>query len=208
MVDQCAILLGGLGTRLGELGKARPKPLLTVDGAPFVEVLISEARRRGFERFLLLAGHRSEMVSAFVAERDIEARFQCKVEISVEPTALGTGGALVHALPWLDENFLLLNGDTWFDFNWRDLFARGALDGADASLSLRRIVRPDRYEIVELEGARVAAIKPRGAGYAEGLINGGVYFMTKRAVERLKAPSSLEDRSVSRSHRARKTDGL
>ena len=192
MIDQCAILLGGLGTRLGEVAKATPKPLLPIDGAPFVEVLIGEARRRGFRRFLLLAGHRFEVVEAFLRDRDIAQRYDCEVEISVEPSPLGTGGALVNALPRLDDQFLMMNGDTWFDFNWRDLVARGDADGAEATLSLRRVVKPDRYEVIALDGSRVTEIRPRGAEHLEGLINGGVYYLTKRALEGLPSPSSLE----------------
>ena len=171
MIDQCVILMGGLGTRLGALAKTLPKPLLPVDGAPFVEVLIAEARRRGFRRIQMLAGHLSEQVCAFVGERDLEARFDCEVMICMEPMPYGTGGALDHARPYLDDEFLLLNGDTWFDFNWRDLVTRGSRSGAKAALSLRRIHRPDRYEVVRLEGSKVAAILPRGAQHEDGLIN-------------------------------------
>lgn len=169
-----------------------PKPLLPVGGAPFVETLIGEARRRGFRRFILLAGHKFELVRAFLTERDIEARFDCSVELLVEPTPYGTGGAVVNAMPLLADQFLLLNGDTWFDSNWRDLVARADRDGAQAALSLRRVQAPDRYETVETEGARVARILPRRAGLESAAINGGVYYLTRRALEGLACPSSLE----------------
>jgi D,D-heptose 1,7-bisphosphate phosphatase len=192
VINQCVILLGGLGSRLGEIAKTTPKPLLEVDGAPFVETLIAEARRRGFREFVLLAGHRSEVVSAFVADREIERRFDCVVSISVEPVPYGTGGALVHALPLLREDFLLLNGDTWFDFNWLDLVARGRRERAAACLSLRRVAWPERYETIELDGGRVRAVHPRGRSLETALINGGVYYLTRRALEGAACPSSLE----------------
>jgi D,D-heptose 1,7-bisphosphate phosphatase len=190
--DQCVILIGGLGSRLGEIAKLTPKPLLEVAGAPFLEVLFAEARRRGFDRFLLLAGHRSEAVSQFLAEREVEARFNCKVEVSIESQPLGTGGALSYASNRLDDDFLLINGDTWFDFNWRDLIARGRASGAAAFMGLRRIDRADRYETIELDGERVAGIRPRGQPLEGALINGGVYYLTRKAVERLPHPSALE----------------
>jgi D,D-heptose 1,7-bisphosphate phosphatase len=192
VINQCVILLGGLGSRLGEIAKTTPKPLLEVDGAPFVEVLIAEARRRGFREFLLLAGHRSEVVAAFIAERDIERRFDCEVKISVEPVPYGTGGALVHALPLLRDDFLLLNGDTWFDFNWLDLVSKARREGVAACLSLRTVAWPDRYETIELEDDRVRAIHPRGRSLESAQINGGVYYLTRRALEGAACPSSLE----------------
>lgn len=192
MIDQCVILVGGLGTRLGAIAQTTPKPLLKVGDAPFVEVLIAEARRRAFRNFVLLAGHKSEMVEAFSIEREIEKRFDCRVEISIEPAPFGTGGALAHALPLLADEFLLLNGDTWFDFNWRDLIASGRRDGAESAVSLRRIERPDRYESIALNGSRVVQISPRGSVLASAAINGGVYYMTRRALAGLAIPSSIE----------------
>ena len=192
MDNQCVVLVGGLGTRLGEKTRITPKPLLDVGGTPFLETLLGEARRRGFSDFLLLAGHRYEAVLAFLAERDVEKRFACRVTLSIEPTPLGTGGALAHALPRLRDDFLLLNGDTWFDFNWLDLIVSARKDGAGAAMALRKIADPDRYETVELEGSRVVAVHPRGHGFAPDLINGGVYYFTRNVVEGSAAPSSLE----------------
>ncbi len=192
MSGQCVILVGGLGTRLGAKTRTTPKPLLDVGGTPFLETLFGEARRRGFDDFLLLAGHRSEAIVACLVDRDIEKRFDCRIELSIEPTPLGTGGALVHALPRLRDDFLLLNGDTWFDFNWLDLMANARRDGAGAALALREIAEPDRYETVELDGNLVRAIRPRGQSLAPALINGGVYYFARKAVEGSAAPSSLE----------------
>lgn len=121
LTNQCVILVGGLGTCLGERTTATPKALLEVDGEPFVETLFVEGRRRGFDDFHLLAGYRSEAVVSFVKERDVEKRYDCRVELLIEAMPLGKGGALVHALPRLGDDFLLLNGDTWFDFIWFDL---------------------------------------------------------------------------------------
>ena len=93
MGNQCVILIGGPGARLGE--RTAPTPLLDVGGAPFLETLLGEARRRGFDEFLLIAGHSSEAVVAFLAERDVERRFACRVELSIGPTR-----ARRAARPW------------------------------------------------------------------------------------------------------------
>lgn len=192
MAEQCVILLGGLGTRLGALTADTPKPLLKVGDVPFVEVLIAEARRRGFRKFLLLAGHRAEVVRRYVDDTDVPGRFDATVEIAVESTPLGTGGALVNALPLLDQDFLLVNGDTWFDFNWLDLVATSQQNGAAFGMGLRRVSRPDRYETIVLDGTRVASVRPRAAGLDEALINGGVYYVRRDAIAGLAMPSSLE----------------
>lgn len=192
MTEQCVILLGGLGTRLGALTQDTPKPLLKVGGVPFVEVIIAEARRRGFRKFLLLAGYRAEVVENYITGTDVPGRFDCTVEISLEATPLGTGGALVNALPLLDESFLLVNGDTWFDFNWLDLVATSQANAAAFGMGLRQVDSPDRYETIVLDGTRVTAVRPRGVGLPEALINGGVYYVRRDVIEGLAMPSSLE----------------
>lgn len=59
MIGQAVILCGGLGTRLGALTADTPKPLLPVDDAPFLDLLLFELGRHGFRRVLLLAGRGS-----------------------------------------------------------------------------------------------------------------------------------------------------
>lgn len=56
MLSQAVILVGGLGTRLGTLTAATPKPLLPVAGRPFLEHLLQEVARFGLQRVTLLAG--------------------------------------------------------------------------------------------------------------------------------------------------------
>jgi D,D-heptose 1,7-bisphosphate phosphatase len=190
---QCVILIGGLGTRLGALSKDTPKPLLPVGGKPFLEVLLREAARRGFTDIVLLAGHAAGVVEDYLKQSGIADAIGAAIRVSVEPKPMGTGGALVHAQAMLADEFLVFNGDTWFDFNWLDLAVNARTAQCDMAIALRRIADPDRYETVELDGARVKAIKPRQAGLGFGTINGGVYWMKKSALSGFSAPVSMED---------------
>ena len=172
---QCVILVGGLGTRLGERTAGLPKPLVPVGGKPFLSYLLWHARRFGFRRVLLLAGHRSEAIVSFIAGLPQDPEFQ--VELVVEPQPMGTGGALRFASDRLDERFFLLNGDSVFDFNWLDLVAVASRNPeARAVLSLRRLGDASRFGVVELEGETLRGFRERGDA-SGGLINGGVYLL-------------------------------
>jgi histidinol-phosphate phosphatase family protein len=176
-IRQCVILLGGLGTRLGTLTRAMPKPLLDVAGKPFVDVLVGEALRRGFTDLLLLAGHAADVVQDYA--QDLRARLPAgaRVTVSVEPEPMGTGGGVRFAGDLLADRFLLLNGDTWFDFHWLDLLAAAAHGPA---LAARPVPAADRYETLEIAGdGRVTRIVPRGEAAGEVLINGGAYVLDK-----------------------------
>ncbi|HEY0296448.1 MAG TPA: HAD-IIIA family hydrolase [Bordetella sp.] len=182
MVEQCAILLGGLGTRLGSLTRETPKPLLPVGGVPFIELLIREAWRMGFRHVVLLAGYKSERVHEFLATMRADLPQGASIEVAIEPEPLGTGGAVAHALPMLDERFLLLNGDTWFDCNWNELCID---DGAGrATIAVREVPLADRYETIDFApNGLVRAVVPRGEAPAPPYyVNGGAYCLAREHV--------------------------
>jgi D-glycero-D-manno-heptose 1,7-bisphosphate phosphatase len=190
VLKQCVILVGGLGARLGAATAAIPKPLLSVAGRPFVDFLVAEAVRRGFTQIVLLAGYRSREVLTYVQEA--RARFGVDLRTVVEDRPMGTGGALANAAPHLDEEFLLLNGDTWFDFNWLDLVVKCRNRNCAAGIGLRVAAQADRYETVEFDGSIITKFRTRRTDAEVRLINGGVYYFTTRCIEHLKRPSSLE----------------
>jgi NDP-sugar pyrophosphorylase family protein len=187
-LGQCVILVGGAGTRLGAISRDLPKPLLPVAGRPFLEWLLMKAARHRLDRVLLLAGHKAEAIDAYLASSRIAHRLGLAITVSVEPTPLGTGGALVQARASLDDVFLLVNGDTWFDFDWATL---ATSDGFDATVALKTLTNPDRYETVTLEAEKVVGFRPRG-GDGPALINAGAYRLSREIVETIAAPASLE----------------
>ena len=185
--QQGVILMGGLGTRLGVLSRQIPKPMLPVQGRPFVEWLIEKAKRSGIRRMLLLCGHRAEVVEAWRPQAEL--RLGLPIEICREPAPLGTAGALIHARDRLADDFLLLNGDSWFDFDWS---AMSLQPGHLGSLALRMVTPADRYETVLVEAGQAIAINPRNAALGAGLINGGVYRLRSALLDGRQAPASLE----------------
>ncbi|PTS90697.1 MULTISPECIES: sugar phosphate nucleotidyltransferase [unclassified Caulobacter] len=188
---QCAILVGGSGSRLGSLTRDMPKPMLPVAGRPFLQHLIDKAHRHGFGSILLLAGFRADIIEAYVASLQPEDHHGLEIAISVETAPLGTAGALAQAREKLDETFLLVNGDTWFDFDWAALSTSREWP---ATLALRQIPLADRYETIVLEGESVTAFQPRGlAPTLPGLINGGAYRLQRSIIPTAIAPSSLEN---------------
>lgn len=177
ITKQCAILVGGMGTRLGALTQETPKPLLPVAGSPFLDVLIAEARRRGFTDFLLLAGYKPDAVEGYAAGLRSRLPSDCQVRVSVEPEPLGTGGALRHAAADLADTFLLVNGDTWFDFNWLDLFG---VAGGCSAIAARHVFAAERHETLAIASdGLVTAIMPRTEAGGAGIVNGGVYVLNK-----------------------------
>jgi NDP-sugar pyrophosphorylase family protein len=112
---QAVILAGGLGTRMRPLTETVPKSLLAVLGRPFLDHQLELLKQNGIRRFVLLVSYLGELIEEhFGAGRDRGIQ----ILYSYETTPLGTGGALRNAAALLDEDFLVLNGDTLLDIEY------------------------------------------------------------------------------------------
>lgn len=196
MLKQAVFLVGGRGTRLGSLTDNTPKPFITVAGRPFLAYLIDNAVRHGITDIILLAGYLADQLQqAWGPGSDAHKALAAEgvsIRVVAEPQAAGTAGALLHARDWLDERFLLANGDSFFDFNWLDLLTLHAPPDAVARIGLRRVPDGSRYGRVVLDGDRVTAFEPRGTA-EETLINGGVYLLRREILDYVdRTPLSIE----------------
>ncbi len=193
-IRQAALLVGGLGTRLGALTASTPKPILPVGGRPFLAWPLQELSRYGVEEVVLLTGHLSDALRESVAAIAASLPRPLRITVSEEPFRAGTGGAVFHARHLLDPRFLLLNGDSWLDFNLADLLADAATD--DAGVTGRIVVRdvPDasRYGVVALDGDVVTAFAERPEPGAAGAINAGIYVFDRGVTDLLAPVCSLE----------------
>lgn len=188
---QAFILCGGLGSRLGSLTAATPKPLLDIDGQPFMELLVNELGRHGFTDVILLAAFHSEQIEDYAKSSPAAQRYGMTVRVSVEPDRAGTGGALAHALPLMEDEFLLMNGDSWLDFNLLSVPAPG--EGADASLTLRQLPDASRSGVVEIDiHGVVRSFKERPEAPGPALVNAGIYRMNRSIAAFLPDVGSLE----------------
>ena len=188
--EQCVILIGGLGTRLGALTANCPKPLLRVGNAPFLEELIWQAKRFGFRQVLLLAGYHAEMVADYIRSRPFDPAIN--IDMVIEPEPKGTAGALRFAAERLASRFFLLNGNSMFDFNWLDLVPFCAdRPHCLVGMALRSNADTSRYGVVECDAGRVTGFSERG-GWTNGIINGGVYLLSRDILDSLPETGSLE----------------
>lgn len=189
--SQCVILVDGLGAQPTGRAAERPIALADIAGAPFLESLIVEANRRGFARLLLLASHGASAVVAFADALERSRRFRCDIEILVVPEGIGPAGALRVAAPRLEERFLLLDGHSWFDFNWLDLASASlAAPGTAAFLALRHGPQAWKGDVAVLDGEKVACFAPR-TGERGGLVSGGVLVCRRTLLDYLPPVGSL-----------------
>lgn len=187
---QAVILVGGRGTRLGALAENTPKPLMPIaDDQVFLDYLLLNVARHGIKDILLLAGHLSEQI---VTRYDGKCILSARVSVVCETVQAGTAGALLGVRDRLDPAFFMLNGDGFLDCNLLALSA-APLEPGGARLWLRKVDNASRYGSVRLEGDRITAFEEKAAIDRAGLINGGVYWMSREVINRIQVlPCSIE----------------
>lgn len=174
MITQALILAGGIGSRLGDITKYTPKPALDVAGRPFLAYLLWNLRRHGITRIILSVGYLANAMMKIVGNGEA---YGVEITYSVEPKRLGTGGGIRFAQAYLDDEFLTLNGDTLFDFNYQNLSSHLTPDCLGA-IALRQISDTARYGSVRLKGGRICSFGEK-TRQGTGMVNGGVYLLRK-----------------------------
>lgn len=181
--NRVLVLAGGLGTRLRSVVSDRPKVLAPVHDRTFLDCLVEQLYAQGLRRVVLLLGYRHEQVEVHV-QTVLVSRFpDMEFAVSVEEVPLGTAGALGLARAFCDDTFLLLNGDTYVEFDARALMDAHIRTGALMTLAVRRVKDGGRYGSLNVdEEGRISAFFEKAPSHAPGLINAGVYLMEPRVL--------------------------
>lgn len=180
-MKQVLILAGGRGSRLGDLTKVTPKPLLKFDGEnSTLSILVHKCFKENFEEIIILAGYMPEKIESFLLELD--SSIKSRVKVIYETNFLGTAGAINNALEYLDHKFLVLNGDTLLNINYSDFYDRSNMDKFQACLSLKKLDdRSNRYGTIEIKNDYITSFKEKQANQQKKFqyINLGCYMLIK-----------------------------
>ena len=114
------ILSAGRGERMQPLTNSTPKPLLEVGGKSLIEHTIKTLVNAGINNIVINYAHLGEQ---FPSKLGDGSRYNATIEYSNEQDGrLETAGGIVKALPLLgDAPFLVVNGDIWTDYPFREL---------------------------------------------------------------------------------------
>lgn len=112
------ILAAGLGTRLRPLSYELPKPIVPILGRPLCSYNMEFLFRAGVKSFVLNLHRQPKMIQQRVAGW---AGRRIRVEYTVEPEILGTGGGIRNAGNFLKKGtFVTANSDTIVRFPFAD----------------------------------------------------------------------------------------
>tara|TARA_B100000941_G_C28500880_1_gene554107 strand:- start:1406 stop:2611 length:1206 start_codon:yes stop_codon:yes gene_type:complete len=181
------ILAGGKGSRIKSfLGKS-PKPMLKFNSKNFIQYILNKFSKYNFKRILILTGYRGNVIS-----KKYNNTFKNFIKISCirEKKIMGTGGAL-HSLKKLKvKDFVLVNGDTIFDINLKELLGSISKNSVGSiALIKNKNLNNKKLNNLKLVNNYIAS---KNSG---NLMNGGTYYFKKNIFKYVKKSNiSLENK--------------
>ena len=186
VTNQCIILAGGYGSRLGRLTEKTPKPLLKINNKKFVDYIIQLLKNQGFKKFIILTYFNSQKFSKHFKK---EKKY---IKVIKEKKKLGTSGSIKNIYNKLDSSFVVVNGDTLFDINIRDLVVNAKKSKANCFVSL--IKSNNHYGKFSYKINKNYKVTNYIKSNSKNIfVSGGIYYFKKNVFSKLKkGPSELD----------------
>lgn len=171
------LMAGGLGTRLGELTKATPKPMLHVGDKPLLEIIIRRFLDQGFRKFYISVNYMAEVIESHFGNGE---HLGAEIRYVREAKRMGTAGSL-SLLPELPvEPLIVANGDLLANIDYAHMLDVHVDSGFVATMGVSQYEFQIPYGVVCEENGLIQRIdeKPVHAS----LISAGVYVLSPAAL--------------------------
>jgi len=177
------ILCGGLGTRLNSVVDDRPKPMVKINGKPFLDILVDYVARYGFTHFILCTGFKGDLIERYYKNK----RGRLIFVVSDENEPLGTAGAIKNAESFIESDmFLVLNGDSLCEIDIEDFIKFHIGKGALISIAVTTMESPVEYGVIRLdEDQKIISFGEKISGSENDLINAGMYVFDKKILKEI-----------------------
>lgn len=187
------IMAGGRGTRIAEIARDIPKPMLPVAGMPVLEHEMNCLRVQGFQDIILTVGHLGQVIVDYFGDGSgvspaTGKPFGVNIEYFFEKEPLGNAGALLRLRDRLTEDFFLLNGDAMFCIDFERMAAFHKAHGGLATLLTHPNDHPCDSGLIVTDGEKrvmgwLTKEDDRPAWY-KNRVNAGVHILSPKLLER------------------------
>ena len=169
------ILCGGLGTRLSEETKNKPKAMVEIGKKPIIYHLIKYFEHYGFKNFFIAAGYKKEILSKYFKTK----KFKSKIKVIDTGNKSMTGGRLLRLKKFLkqDESFIMTYGDGLCDVNIKKLVHFHFKNKKIATVTA--VHPPARFGELEINNQSEVTDFIEKPQVKAGWINGGFFVLNK-----------------------------
>ena len=184
------VLCAGYGTRLGELTRATPKPMLRLVERPILEVIICHLARHGFNQIAVNLHFMPELIQDYFGDG---ARWNVEITYAYEPDLLGTAGGVRNMAHFLgaEDVFMVYYGDVITDQDLSALVHFHRQRRALATLLLHQRVRSNSVVSLDETGCIVGFLERPGEQERQGVqsrwVNSGIHVCSRELLDEIPA---------------------
>lgn len=171
---KAVILAAGEGTRLEPLTNLRPKPMIPVANRPLLEHVVEAVATAGIDEVVFVVGYHRERIQSHFGDGH---EWGVEIAYAGQEKQLGTGDAVLQVEPYVDGDFVVLNGDRVIEPRLIESVVEERAATGDPVVSVTRVDEPHLYGVVEVSDGLLTSIheKPDPGDVDSELINAGVY---------------------------------
>jgi dTDP-glucose pyrophosphorylase len=173
------IMAGGLGTRLKELTRNTPKPMLPVGNKPLLETIICRFVEQGYRNIWLAVNYQADQIEAYFGDG---AKFGAAIRYLRETTRMGTAGAL-SLLPPPEKPILVSNADLLTKVDYVQLLERHLATNAVATMVVREHEYRIPFGVVHVKDDRIGSLEEKPIHRV--VVNAGIYALSPPAVAKI-----------------------
>ncbi|HHD0454817.1 TPA: nucleotidyltransferase family protein [Campylobacter coli] len=164
------IMAGGLGTRLKELTKNTPKPMLKVGKKPILENIVQRLKEQNFENFIFCVNYKKQIIEDYFKKgKD----FGIKISYIKERKKLGTAGALSLIKQDFKESFIVMNADILTELDFNELLKAHKNSKALMSVCVREFEQQIPFGVIEQNKGFITNITEKPV--QKFLVSAGIY---------------------------------
>ncbi|HEC1728237.1 TPA: nucleotidyltransferase family protein [Campylobacter lari] len=184
--NEVVLMVGGLGSRLGELTKNTPKPMLKIGKKPILENIVLNFKEQGFKKFIFCVNYKKEVICDYFQEGK-----GWGVEISYvkEKQKLGTAGAL-SLIRDMKNSFIVMNGDILTKLDFDQLVQEHKKSKAVMSVVLREFEHQIPYGVVKISNNDIKDIEEKPM--QKFLVSAGIYVLEPEVLKYIKKDVYLD----------------
>jgi len=159
-LNSVVIMAGGLGARLGDLTRHKPKPMLHVGKKPILENIIENFLEHGFNRFYISVNYKSEAIKEYFRDGQ---KWGANIQYLEEEIRLGTAGSISLIDDEITEPIVVANGDVLTTLDFDELLNHHLMTKAAITVCVRSYQHSVPYGVIETEGDFVKSLieKPK-----------------------------------------------
>lgn len=195
------ILVGGRGSRIAKYTKNLPKPLIKINGRTFLSYIINHYSKYCFENIYLLAGYKGNSIKKIFHNKLSNL---IKIKCIIEKKPLGTCGAISQLKNEINNDFILMNGDSFLDVDLSFLFKDNLPSKYEALMFLIKNHNYKTNNILSNLCLNKNKIISRGGKY----MNSGIYYFKNKILKNIsKKQISLENSTLAELIKNKKVKG-